>query len=109
MPEKNFVLRNFLRLSPGSCSWGTQHLRTFPAKKESFWNYSTYFKKHPGCSFLIKCTQAGSLGTCLIAQRDGRVGEAAVPCHADLDADRLRQEMLHPVRDLGHHHCEADA
>ncbi len=43
----------------------------------------------------------------LVAECYGRVGEAAVPGHADLHADRLGEEVPHAVGDLGHHHREA--
>ncbi len=44
----------------------------------------------------------------LVAERDGRIGEAAVPCHADLHADRLGEEVPDAVGDLRHHDGEAD-
>ena len=46
--------------------------------------------------------------TYLIAYRDGRVSERAVPRHADLHRHRLREEVAHPVGDLCHHHAEAE-
>ena len=44
----------------------------------------------------------------LVANGDGRVGEAGVPGDADLHGDRLGEVVAHPVRHLHQHHGEAD-
>ena len=51
----------------------------------------------------------GKMNEYLVANGDGRVGEAAVPGHADLHGDRLREVVAHAVRHLHQHHGEADA
>ena len=44
----------------------------------------------------------------LVANGDCRVGQTPVPGHADLDGHGLGEEVPDSVRDLGHHHREAD-
>ena len=44
----------------------------------------------------------------LVANGDGRVGEAGVPGDADLHGDRLGEVVAHAVRHLHQHHGEAD-
>ena len=44
----------------------------------------------------------------LVANGDGRVGEAGVAGDADLHGDRLGEVVAHAVRHLHQHHGEAD-